>query len=127
MISTFISAASFAADAMTLRVGDPVSGFAECTNRKEHIGDPLTGWAAEFASEWHLLHPDSPRETIEINIDVVSVPPTHTHTVKRLKFRLGERSECHLRASQSPGPPEVLCVWRKPSGFRASDACGAGV
>ena len=74
-VSAFTSAAWFLDEQAVLKVGDPVSGFLEGSNSKEHFGSQLTGWDKCSAADWQLLDSASLPPKIELNSDVLSALP----------------------------------------------------
>ena len=54
-VTAFTAAACFEEPQLFLKVGDAVSGFAECTTSKAHFGAQLTGWSKTLATEWKAL------------------------------------------------------------------------
>ena len=74
-VSAFTSAAWFADEQAVLKVGDPVSGFSEGSDGKEHFGCRLTGWDKTAAQEWRLLDAASFPAKLEMNSHVLSALP----------------------------------------------------
>ena len=74
-VSAFTSAAWFSDEQAVLKVGDPITGFLEGSNSREHCGCQLTGWDKTTASEWRLLDAASFPAKLELNSDAVSALP----------------------------------------------------
>ena len=94
-ISACVSTDAFDSPVQLSRVCDPVSGFVESANSKDHFGAQLTGWDKVLASEWEVLHDASFPASIELIIDVISTMPqlangnfsiTHAPDVKYGRF-----------------------------------------
>ena len=74
-VTAFMSAACFEEPRLFLKVGDPVSGFLECTHSKKHFGAQLTGWPRTLATEWKTISPASFPLAFELNGDVIAALP----------------------------------------------------
>ena len=71
-----MSAACFGEPQLFLKVGDPVSGFLECTNSKKHFGAQMTGWPKALATEWKkIISPASSPSAFELDGDVIAALP----------------------------------------------------